>query len=187
MLAILHRVIRLLQNSKSVIGGSCNKRGNPVSLSVLIFAFLIFTNLCAETIADKEQASVGESYLEKLQRRYIPRLPYLMIPAILIPIIKKGALAGHLLIMVELKGAGTEEYRKLQTDIIQIRDEIFCDLYSAMSRLWIGPESPKASTLEKRIQRRINNFYKSPMVESTRLHVMQLSLIQNPQSSKSSL
>ncbi len=179
MIAIMHRVIKLLQNSKNVIASSCNERGNLVS--ILSLAFLLCANLYAEVSPDKEKASSEDSYLEKIQRRYIPRLPYLMIPAIVVPVIKKGALAGHLIVMAELKGVGTEEYRKLQTDIVKVRDEIFCDLYLAMSRLWIGPEAPQARTLEKRIEKRINTFYKSSMVESARLHVMQLSLVQNSQ------
>ncbi|MFN6415526.1 MAG: hypothetical protein ACK4V2_07145 [Pseudomonadota bacterium] len=129
----------------------------------------------------------NESYLQKIQRRYIPRLPYLMVPALVVPIIKKGALAGHLTIMVEIKSAGVEEYRKLQADLILIRDEIFCDLYNAMARLWLGPKPPSADTLERRIQNRINKFYGNPMVEKALLHVMQLSLIQLPKKATVSL
>ncbi len=124
----------------------------------------------------KKKSSDG-SYLEKIQRRYISRLPYLMIPVMIIPVIKRGDLAGHLTIMVELKGTGTESYRKLQIDSVLLRDEIFCDLYFAMSRLWLGPETPSANILENRIKKRINVFYKKELVENVRLHTMQLSLI----------
>lgn len=157
-----------------------------INISAL-FTFIFCTNLYAEVIKEKEGKVSQDSYLEKIQRRYVPRLPYLMIPAIVVPIIKKGALAGHLIVMPELKGTGIEEYRKLQADIIKIRDEIFCDLYLAMSRLWIGPEAPSADTLEKRIEKRINEFYKKNMVESVTLHLLQLSLIQNTQNPAASL
>lgn len=155
-----------------------------------LFTFLLCASMCAET---KEEGNppVGESYLEKIQRRYIPRLPYLMIPAIIVPIVKKGAeegvLKGYMLIMVELKGIGTDEYRKMQHDIILIRDEIFCDLYSAMSRLWIEPEAPAAKTIEKRVKKRINKFYKKAMVESATLHVLQLSLNHSPKNTAPTL
>ena len=96
-----------------------------------------------------------------------------------VPVIKKGDLAGHLTIMVELKSTGIDNYRELQVESIKLRDEIFCDLYSAMSRLWLGPEAPAASLLENRIKKIINTFYKKEMVESVRLHIMQLSLIRN--------
>lgn len=121
--------------------------------------------------------SSRESYLDKIQRRYIPRLPYLMIPVIVVPIIKKKTLVGYLTIMAEIKGSGIEEYRKLQADLFLLRDEIFSDLYMAMSRLWIGPEPPTAHSLENRIQRRISAFYKKSMVQDVMLHILQLSLL----------
>lgn len=150
-------------------------------ICVLSLVFMLGGKLIAQDNAS------NESYLQKIQRRYIPRLPYLMIPAIVVPIIKKGALAGHLTIMVEIKSIGVKEYRKLQTDLILVRDEIFCDLYNAMSRLWIGPEAPSADTLERRIQNRINKFYGSAMIEKALLHVMQLSLLQPPKKATVSL
>lgn len=156
-------------------------------MSIMRIAFLFIFLLCASVCAHtnkQDNSLVGESYLGKIQRRYIPRLPYLMIPAIIIPIVKKGAeegvLKGYMLVMIELKGLGTKEYRKMQQDIILIRDEIFCDLYSAMSRLWIEPEAPVAKTIEKRIKKRINKFYKKTMVESATLHLLQLTLNQLP-------
>lgn len=151
-------------------------------ISIFIMAFL-----CAGVVIAQSEPLPSESYLEKLQRRYIPRLPYLMIPVIVVPIIKKGDLVGYLTIMAELKGAGVEEYRKLQVDSILIRDEIFCDLYTAMSRLWIGPEPPSVSTIEKRIIQRVNKFYKKNKVEKVVLHIVQLSLIASPKNSTSSL
>jgi hypothetical protein len=130
-------------------------------------------------ISDSKKKSSGSSYLEKIQRRYISRLPYLMIPVMVVPVIKKSDLAGHLTIMVELKSTGIDNYRELQVETIKLRDEIFCDLYSAMSQLWLGPEAPAASILENRIKKRVNTFYKREMVENVRLHIMQLSLIRN--------
>ena len=130
-----------------------------------------------ETKIEGNKKKRGVSYLEKVQRRYIARLPYLMIPVMVIPVIKKGDLAGYLTIMVELKGTGVESYRALQADLIRIRDEIFCDLYVAMSRLWLGPKPPSANVLENRIKKRINTFYKKEMAETARLHIMQLSLL----------
>lgn len=125
----------------------------------------------------KRKKKSKESYLEKVQRRYVSRLPYTMVPLMVVPIIKKGELAGYLTIMVELKGEGIENYRKLQGDSILIRDEIFCDLYFAMSRLWLGPDAPEAQTIENRIKKRINKYYKGEIVEKARLHVMQFSLL----------
>ena len=127
----------------------------------------------------KKKKKSKESYLEKVQRRYVSRLPYTMVPLMVVPIIKKGELAGYLTIMVELKGAGIENYRKLQGDSILVRDEIFCDLYFAMSRLWLGPDAPEAQIIENRIKKRINKYYKSEIVEKARLHVMQFSLLQS--------
>jgi hypothetical protein len=127
----------------------------------------------------KRKKKSKESYLEKVQRRYVSRLPYTMVPLMVVPIIKKGELAGYLTIMVELKGAGIENYRKLQGDSILVRDEIFCDLYFAMSRLWLGPDAPEAQIIENRIKKRINKYYKSEIVEKARLHVMQFSLLQS--------
>lgn len=125
----------------------------------------------------KKKKKSKESYLEKVQRRYVSRLPYVMVPLMVVPIIKKGELAGNLTIMVELKGAGVENYRKLRADSILIRDEIFCDLYFAMSRLWLGPDPPEAHILENRIKKRINKYYKTEITEQARLHVMQFSLL----------
>lgn len=116
------------------------------------------------------------SYLEKLQRRYIPRLPYLMIPSMGIPILKNGTSVGNLSILVELKGKDVESFRKLQADAVLLKDEIFCDLYYAMSRLWLGPDEPKISVLEARIKKRINQYYKSDLVEKARFHVFSMTL-----------
>ena len=151
---------------------------NRYLMCVLVSLSACFGMLNAEAkISDSKKRSSGSSYLEKIQRRYISRLPYLMIPVMVVPVIKKGDLAGHLTIMVELKSTGIDNYRELQVESIKLRDEIFCDLYSAMSRLWLGPEAPAASLLENRIKKIINTFYKKEMVESVRLHIMQLSLI----------
>ncbi len=124
----------------------------------------------------KSKKKQKESYLEKVQRRYVSRLPYIMVPIMVVPVLKKGELAGYLTIMVELKGTGVESYRKLQADSMIIRDEIFCDLYFAMSRLWLGPEPPSANIIESRIKKRINKYYKTEIAEKARLHVMQFSL-----------
>jgi hypothetical protein len=131
--------------------------------------------------ADKKNSKKKSniSYLEKVQRRYVSRLPYIMVPLMIVPVLKKGELAGYLTIMVELKGTTVENYRKLQVDLVLVRDEIFCDLYFAMSRLWLGPEAPEASVIENRIKKRINKYYKKEIAEKARLHVMQFSLLQN--------
>lgn len=126
--------------------------------------------------AQKNQSS-NNSYLEKIRRRYVSRLPYLMIPIMVVPVIKKGEIVGYLTVMTELKGNSVKSYRKLQEDTVKIRDEIFCDLYFAMSRLWLGPEPPSPAVLENRIKKRINQYYKEELAEKARLHVMQLSLI----------
>lgn len=126
---------------------------------------------------NKKKARI--SYLEKVQRRYVSRLPYIMVPLIIVPVLKKGDLLGYLTIMVELKGSTIENYRKLQVDLILIRDEIFCDLYLAMSRLWLGPEAPEASVIENRIKKRVNKYYKKEIAEKARLHVMQFTLLQS--------
>ena len=153
---------------------------NRYLMVVVVSLGASFGMLNAEAkISDSKKKSSGSSYLEKIQRRYISRLPYLMIPVIVVPVIKKGDLAGHLTIMVELKSTGIDNYRELQVETIKLRDEIFCDLYSVMSHLWLGPEAPAASILENRIKKRINTFYKREMVENVRLHIMQLSLIRN--------
>jgi hypothetical protein len=143
---------------------------NRYLIGVLVSLSASFGMLNAEAkISDSKKKSSGSSYLEKIQRRYVSRLPYLMIPVMVVPVIK----------MVELKSTGIDNYRELQVETIKLRDEIFCDLYSAMSRLWLGPEAPEASILENRIKKRINTFYKREMVENVRLHIMQLSLIRN--------
>lgn len=131
--------------------------------------------------ADKKNSKKKSniSYLEKVQRRYVSRLPYIMVPLMIVPVLKKGELAGYLTIMVELKGTTVESYRKLQVDLILVRDEIFCDLYFAMSRFWLGPEAPEASVIENRIKKRVNKYYKKEIAEKARLHVMQFSLLPN--------
>lgn len=97
----------------------------------------------------------------------------------IVPVLKKGDLVGYLTIMVELKGTTIENYRKLQVDLILVRDEIFCDLYFAMSRLWLGPEAPDANVIENRIKKRVNKYYKKEIAEKAQLHVMQFSLLPN--------
>ena len=130
-----------------------------------------------EDSGKKNQKKSKESYLTKVQRRYVSRLPYIMVPVMVVPVLKKGELAGYLTVMVEIKGNSVEGYRKLQADSILIRDEIFCDLYFAMSRLWLGPEPPSAGIIESRIKKRINKYYKTEIAEKARLHVMQFSLL----------
>ena len=128
----------------------------------------------AESENDEKSEKTEEGgYIQKLQRRYVSRLPYLMIPSIIVPIIKKGQIFGYLLLMLEIKAKSVECYRKLQSDMTLIRDEMYCDIYVSMSRLWIGPDIPIPEVLEKRLLKKINGYYKTQMAEKSRLHVMQ--------------
>ncbi len=162
-------------------------------IKILLSVSVIFAILTAEehgagehsetpeaATADDEKAGQKESdkstYLEKLKSRYVSRLPYLMIPVMIVPVIKKGELIGYLTVMPQLKGNGVESYRKLQAEIIKIKDEIFCDLFYAMSRLWIGPEPPLATAIEGRIKKRLRHFFKEELIERVNLHFMKFSI-----------
>ncbi len=169
-------------------------------IKILLTALVIFGILTAEEpekgeheASDKPESKAGKggggadkkgknkklSYLEKVQSRYVSRLPYIMVPVMIVTVIKKGDLLGYLTIMPELKGKDVESYRKLWVEIVKIQDEIFCDLFSAMSILWIGPEPPTAEVIEGRIKKRLSNFFKKELVEKVKLHFMEFTPIRD--------
>lgn len=160
-------------------------------IKILLCAGFIFATLTAgehgnseettetaddEKDKDKKKESGKSSYLEGVQSRYFSRLPYIMVPIMNVSIIKKGVLIGYLTIMPQLKGNSVESYRKLQAEIIKIKDEIFCDLFYAMSRLWVGPEPPSAAIIEGRIKKKLKVFFKEDLIERVNLQFMKFSI-----------
>jgi hypothetical protein len=116
--------------------------------------------------------NIGESYLEKVQKRYVSRMPYVMVPLIVIPVVKKHEVIGYLTIMPEIKGKDVEAYRKIVKDLVLLRDAIYCDLFSALNRLWIGPEPPSADTIAGRIKKCVTDVCKSDIAEKVTLHIL---------------
>lgn len=120
----------------------------------------------------KKKKEKKESYLDKIQRRYIPRMPYLILPTITVPIIKRHELKGYLTLLIELKGKDLESYRKLVKDTVLIKEKIFIDLVDAMNRLWVTPELPSTEIISGRIKNCIKDHFKEDLTKKVILHVL---------------
>lgn len=120
--------------------------------------------------------NLGESYLEKVQKRYVSHMPYVMMTLMIVPIIKKHDVVGYLTIMPEIKGKDVEAYRKIVKELVHIRDAVFCDLFNALNRLWIGPEPPSADIISGRIQNCVANVCKAEVAEKVTLHILNFNL-----------
>lgn len=121
--------------------------------------------------------NLGQSYLEKVQKRYVSRMPYVMLSPMIIPVIKKHGVAGYLTIMAEIKGKNVEFYRKIVQELVFIRDEVFSDLFDALNKLWIGPEPPSAEAIAGRIMHVVNAVCKQEVTEKITMHVLNFNLL----------
>lgn len=135
-----------------------------------------------EEMQAKEQEKIrnqnlGESYLEKVQKRYVAHMPYVMMTLMIVPIIKQHGVVGYLTIMPEIKGKDVEAYRKIVKDLVHIRDAIFCDLFNALNRLWIGPEPPSADTIAGRIKNCVTTVCKQDIAEKVTLHILNFNIL----------
>ena len=139
-------------------------------------------NLSMKEMKEKElekirSKNLGESYLEKVQKRYVSRMPYVMLPPMIIPVIKNHEVVGYLTIMPEIKGKNVEFYRKIVQELVFIRDEVFSDLFNALNRLWIGPEPPSAETIAGRIMHVVQTVCKQEVAEKVTMHVLNFNLL----------
>lgn len=125
--------------------------------------------------------NIGQSYLEKIQKRYVSRMPYVMLSPMIIPVVKNHSVVGYLTIMPEIKSRNVECYRTIVKDLVFIRDEVFSDLFNALNRLWVGSEPPSADTIAGRIIHVVNTVCKQDVAEKVTMHVLSFNLLINAQ------
>ncbi len=134
----------------------------------------------AKPTEEVDAKKIGDSYLEKIRKRYVSHMPFVMVPILIIPVVKNNKVHAYLTLSAELKCIDVESYRTVRASTIPIKDAIFSSLYKAMSILWVGPHEPNPAVLEKRIKKIVNKYFKKNTVEDVIIHFLQLSYVIKP-------
>lgn len=135
------------------------------------------TEMKEKDLEKNRSKKIGDGYLKKIQKRYVSRMPYVMLAPIIVPVVKNHGIVGYLTIMPEIKAKNAELYRKIVQDLVFIRDEVFSDLFNAFNRLWIGPEPPSAETIAGRIMHVVKTVCKQDVAEKVTMYVLNFNLL----------